>query len=139
MKHFLLSAALGVATVTAATAQQPPKPRELSAPIVALTRVLAQNADTLELSAEQRADLTAWLDTMPAKRKALEAEAMTARAALRAAILAGTPTAEREALAQMVGAYETRLMMMRSTCTDHWRAVLRPEQFAKLLTLAGLH
>ena len=104
-----------------------------------LADVPAQNADTLELSAEQRADLTAWLDTMPAKRKALEAEAMTARAALRAAILAGTPTAEREALAQTVGAYETRLVMMRSTCTDHWRAVLRPEQFAKLLTLAGLH
>jgi hypothetical protein len=27
---------------------------------------------------------------------------------------------------------------MRSNCTDHWRATLTPDQFAKMLELAAL-
>ncbi len=136
MKRLLFTAAMVLAATTA-QAQQQPAPQELSAPIVALTGVLAKNADTLSLDDAQRADLKAWVDTMPAKRKALEAEARAARAALREAILTGAPQGEREALAQEVGQLETRLVLMRSNCTDHWRTVLSEDQFAQLVALAG--
>lgn len=136
MKKILLSAALVLATATALPAQQGKNRSELSAPIVRLTPLVKQNADALGLTAEQRADLQNWLETSPAKRKALEAEAIAARAALRAAILDGAPTEERAALAAKIGEYEVKLVTMRSNCADHWRAVLTPEQFAQLVALA---
>lgn len=135
MKSFLFGTAMAAALASAGFAQE----REISAPIVAFTPVVAKNADALNLTAEQRADVKAWIDTMPAKRKALEAETLAARAELRAAIIAGAPVEERKALAATVGAYETKLVMARSNCTDHWRAVLTPEQFAQMLTLAGVN
>lgn len=135
MKQTLLTAALILASATAPFAQQGAK-RELSAPIVVLTSVVAKNADALELTDAQRADLKAWIATMPAKRKAVEAEAIATRAALRAAIIAGAPQAERDTLAAQIGGYETQLVMMRSNCTDHWRETLTADQFAQLLALA---
>ena len=33
---------------------------------------------------------------------------------------------------------ETKLVMMRSNCTDHWRATLTEAQFAKMLELAAM-
>ncbi len=140
MKHFLLSTAILLAAAPAVDAQQGQgkgKNRELSAPIVAYTPVIKKNADALGLTEAQRADLQNWISTMPAKRKAVEAEAIEARAALRAAINAGAPVEERQKLAETVGAYETKLVMMRSNCTDHWRAVLTDAQFAQMLELAG--
>lgn len=44
---------------------------ERSTPIIRLTKVIAQNADALDLTADQRTDLKAWLKTMPAKRRAV--------------------------------------------------------------------
>jgi len=138
MKHFLLSTAILLAAAPALEAQQGKgKGRELSAPIVAYTPVVKKNADALNLTEAQRADLQNWISTMPAKRKAVEAEALEARAALRAAIDAGAPVEERQKLAETVGAYETKLVMMRSNCTDHWREVLTEEQFAQMLAIAA--
>ena len=138
MKRFLLSTALLLAAAPAIHAQQGNmKGRELSAPIVAYTPVVKKNADALGLTEAQRADLQAWISTMPAKRKAVEAEALEARAALRAAINAGAPVEERQKLAETVGAYETKLVMMRSACADHWREVLTEAQFAQMLAIAA--
>jgi hypothetical protein len=110
--------------------------RELSAPIVAYTGVIKANADALELTEAQRADLAEWINTAPAKRKVVEAEALAARAALRNAINAGLPRVERLKLADRIGALEAQLVMMRSDCTDHWRSVLTEEQFTRMLAMA---
>ncbi|WP_137701102.1 Spy/CpxP family protein refolding chaperone [Marimonas lutisalis] len=134
MKPFVLSAAIAACVATGALADAK---SELSKPIVAFTPVIVKNADALELTEAQRADLKEWVDTMPAKRKAIEAEALAARAALRAAIIAGAPADERKALAAKVGEMETKLVLMRSNCTDHWRGVLSEAQFAKMLDLAA--
>lgn len=135
MKSFLLGTALATALALPSFAQQA---RELSAPIVAFTPVIKANADALELTEAQRADLANWLATMPAKRKALEGETLEARAALRTAIIAGAPQEERLALAEAVGALEAKLVMARSGCTDHWRATLTEAQFARMLELASM-
>ncbi len=134
MSKLLLSAALGLLLAGAAGAQ--PMRSELSSPIVSFTPVIVKNAEALALTPEQKADLKNWTATMPAKRKALEAEAISLRGLLRDAIVSGAPQAERQALAEQVGDAETRLVMMRSACTDHWRGVLTQDQFAMLLDLA---
>lgn len=133
MKRFAIITLAAALMGSAAIAQDA---RELSAPIVAFTPVLVKNADALNLTEAQRADLKAWTSTMPAKRKAIEAEAMNARAALRQAIIDGAPQEQREALAQEVGALETRLVLARSACTDHWRTVLTEAQFAQMVEIA---
>ncbi|MCM2563395.1 Spy/CpxP family protein refolding chaperone [Lutimaribacter sp. EGI FJ00015] len=132
MRKFALTA---IAATLAAAPALAEGPRELSAPIVAFTPVIVKNADVLNLTEVQRADLKQWTSTMPAKRKATETEARDARAALRQAIIEGAPQAEREALAQKVGEVETRLVLMRSACTDHWRGVLTEDQFAQMVAL----
>jgi len=128
---------LAIATGFGAHQAQASDMDDLSAPIIRLTKVIAKNADTLDLTAEQRADLKSWIDTMPEKRHALEADARGKRAQLRAAILDNAPRADRQALAQKVGVLETRLVMMRSDCVDHWRATLTNDQFAQAIKLAG--
>lgn len=131
----MLSAAIIAATAFSAPAQEA---TDLSKPIVALTGVLAKNADTLKLTEAQRADLKDWLSMMPAQRKALEDETIALLADLRVAIISGAPVADRQTLATRIGENEAALLMMRSNCTDHWRSVLTPEQFAQLLALSGL-
>ncbi len=134
MKKFLLGTAVALAFATPSFAQDK---SELSSPIVQFTPVLMANADALELTEAQRGDLEQWLATKPAERDAVEAEAVSARSALRDAIIAGAPVDERQAMAETVGALETKLVMMRSGCVDHWRETLTEEQFAKLLELAA--
>lgn len=137
MKSVLIAGALSLALAAPVFAQQKtPQEKGLSAPVIALTGVLAKNADALNLDDTQRADLKTWLATMPAKRGAVEDETAQLRAELRAAIVANKPVEERQALADKIGANETKLVMMRSGCTDHWRKVLSAEQFDQLLTLA---
>lgn len=109
---------------------------ELSAPIVLLTPVVGQNADALALSPQQRQVLRDWVNTAPAKRMAVEDEVVVLRAKLREAIYQGSPQAERESLAQRIGELETRLLMIRSQCVEHWRSHLSAEQFAKAVALA---
>lgn len=135
MKSALLAASIlvGASLPQSGHAQQA---RDLSAPIVAHTAVIMKNADALELTEAQRADLAQWIDTKPAQRKAVEAEALAARAALRDDIDAGTPRVERQKLADRIGALEAQLVMMRSDCTDHWRSVLTQEQFTRMLAMA---
>lgn len=139
MKSLLLAGAIALSPL-AALAQQPAAAADtgLSQPVIALTGALAKNADALALDDAQRADLKAWLAEMPAKRAALEAETVALRSQMRHKIAAGAPVPEREALAAQIGANETRLVMMRSHCADHWRSVLSPAQFAQLLQLAGV-
>lgn len=135
MKLILTAAALALAVTGGAQAQQ--KPRELSQPIVAFTPVVAKNQDALNLTEEQRADVKNWIATMPAKRKALEADTIALRADLRDAIKAGAPVDQRQAIADKIGANEAKMVMMRSNCTDHWRAVLTADQFAQMLQIAA--
>lgn len=138
LKKLMLSAALALVLPACAFAQQPLSPQEkgLSAPIIALTPVLAKNADALKLDDAQKADLKAFLDTMPSKRMAFEDETAALRKELHDAIAAGAPKADRDALAAKIGANETALLVMRSDCADHWRALLTADQFAQLLVLA---
>lgn len=103
--------------------------RELSQPIVTLTPTLKKNAEMLDLTDQQIAALDRWISTMPVKRKAVEADALSARAALREAILSGTPRKDRVALAEKVAGFEAQLLMMRSDCADHWRSHLTQAQF----------
>jgi hypothetical protein len=109
----------------------------LSAPVILLTPFVRDNADALNLSEAQRADLKAWLEK-PNARAVVEDETVALRAELRAAIVSGAPREARVALAEKIGANETRLVMFRSDCVDHWREVLSAEQFAQLLVLAGV-
>lgn len=135
MKSALLAASILIGT-TLPQSGHAQEVRELSAPIVTYTAVINKNADALELTEAQRADLAQWMDRKPAQRKAVEAEALAARAALRAAIDTGAPRVERQTLADRIGALEAQLVMMRSDCTDHWRSVLTEEQFARMLAMA---
>ena len=139
MKRLLLSAALVLALPAAAMAQQAMTPQEkgLSAPVVALMPVLVKNADALALDDAQKAALKEFTDVMPAKRAALEDETVALRNQLHDAIQADAPVPDREALAAKIGANETALVMMRSNCVDHWRKVLSPEQFAKLVEMSA--
>jgi Spy/CpxP family protein refolding chaperone len=139
MKHFILSAAVALALAGSALAEAPRNPTSLglSAPIVGLTPVLAANQDALGLDEAQKAAVKEFLATMPAKRMALEDETAALRAELRKAILDNAPVADRETLAKKIGENETQLLMMRSNCVDHWRSVLTPEQFAKLVEMAS--
>ena len=110
---------------------------ELSSPIVLLTPVVGKHADVLGLSPEQRRILREWVASAPAKRVAVEDQAMELRAQLREAIYQGAAPAEREALAQRIGELEAQLLMIRSLCVDHWRTHLSAEQFAMALELAS--
>lgn len=134
----VLAACLTAGPAAAQMAPSNPAETGLATPIVALTGVLSKNADALGLDEAQRAAVKDWVATMPAKRKAVEDETVALRTELRAAIAAGAPREERQALAERIGANETRLMMMRSDCADNWRTVLSADQFAKLLALAGV-
>lgn len=140
MQRFLLSAALAVVLPMAAIAQEAFDAQKagLSQPVILLTPALAQNADALQLTDEQRAAVQAWMAEMPAKRVAVEKEAVELRTELRRMIAAGAPVAEREALAAQIGTKETEMAMMRSACADHWRDILTADQFAELLRLAGV-
>ncbi len=134
MKKFLLGTAVALAFATPSFAQDT---SELSTPIVVFTPVIMKNVEALALTEAQRSDLEQWVATKAPERQAVEAEAVATRATLRDAIIAGAPVAERQALAETVGALETKLVMMRSDCTDYWRGALTDEQFAKLLELAA--
>jgi len=133
MKSIILSTALGLAMASTAFAAET---TELSAPIVMCTPVVAKNAEALALDEKQQAAVKEWLATMPEKRKAFEADVIAMRAELRKAIHEGAPKEDRMALAEKVGDAETKMLMMRSDCADHWRSVLTEDQFAKMLEIA---
>ncbi|MBT2130152.1 hypothetical protein KKW20_03375 [Planktotalea lamellibrachiae] len=137
MKLFFYAAALATVLAAPVFAQSNPAKTGLSAPVIRLTGILNKNQDVIGLDATQKEDVKNWVATMPAHRKALEDETVALRAEMRAAIVNGAPVDARQALADKIGANEVKLVMMRSNCTDHWREVLRPEQFAKLIELAS--
>ena len=141
MNKLLIAAtlSLGLSGLAFAQTAMAPSPQEkgLSAPVIALTGVLAKNADALGLDDAQKAALADWLATAPAKRGALEDETVALRKELHDAIVAGAATEDRQAIADRIGANETALVMMRSNCVDNWREVLNAEQFGKLLEMAS--
>jgi Spy/CpxP family protein refolding chaperone len=131
MKHKLLTAAiLGLSLATAPLYAAPS--RELSEPIVELMPVVKQMAPQLKLSAEQQAKLKTWRETAPVKRQELETETLNLRQQLRAAILSGGDPAVRQDLLDLIGKNETKLLTMRSKCTDFLRELLTPEQFTQV-------
>lgn len=140
MKPILFALPVALCLGGAALAQMSPSdPAKtgLSRPVIQLTGLLAKNMDTLNLDEAQREDVKNWVATMPAHRKELEAETVALRAEMRQAIVDGAPIETRQALAARIGANETKMVMMRSNCTDHWREVLSAEQFAALIALAA--
>lgn len=140
MKPILFALPVALCLGGAALAQMSPSdPAKtgLSRPVIQLTGLLAKNMDTLNLDEAQREDVKNWVATMPAHRKELEAETVALRAEMRQAIVDGAPIETRQALAAKIGANETKMVMMRSNCTDHWREVLSAEQFAALIALAA--
>ena len=139
MKSLLLSAAFALSLPGAVLAQQAMTPQEkgLSAPVVMLMPAIMKNVDALGLDAAQKAALAEWMAVAPQKRGALEDETAALRAEMAAAILAGAPVEECEALAARIGENETALVMMRSGCVDNLRAMLTPDQFARLLEIAA--
>jgi hypothetical protein len=134
----IVAASLAFSGAAFAQTALTPQEKGLSAPVVALTAFIAQNADALNLDDAQRAAVKDWVSTKPAIRGAFEDETAALRADLRAAILANAPIDERQALADQIGANEAKLVMMRSNCVDHWRSVLSEAQFDQALGLAGL-
>ncbi|UWQ04405.1 hypothetical protein [Aliiroseovarius crassostreae] len=137
MKPLFLAAAMTCAMAIPSHAQQSqPAKTGLSVPVIMLTGILNKNQDVVGLDEAQKEILQNWMASMPAQRKALEDETVALRAEMKAAIIKGSPVEERQALAGKIGANETTLVMMRSNCTDHWREVLTPEQFAKLIEIA---
>ncbi|MGY4877884.1 hypothetical protein ACLUEY_08335 [Vreelandella aquamarina] len=139
-KQLLTTACMALFSLSVATASAQDTKRdvtELSTPIVMLTPVVAENADMLELNAEQQAALEDWLANSPAVRKALEDSVIAQRGELRDMILQGSDPQARAEKAAYIGQLESKLLMMRSNCTDHWRDVLSEEQFAKVLELAS--
>lgn len=140
MKPILFALPVALCLGGAALAQMSPSdPAKtgLSRPVIQLTGLLAKNMDALNLDEGQREDVKNWVATMPAHRKELEAETVALRAEMRQAIIDGAPIETRQALAAKIGANETKMVMMRSNCTDHWREVLSAEQFAALIALAA--
>lgn len=140
MKPILFALPVALCLGGAALAQMSPSdPAKtgLSRPVIQLTGLLAKNMDALNLDEGQREDVKNWVATMPAHRKELEAETVALRAEMRQAIIDGAPIETRQALAAKIGANETKMVMMRSNCTDHWRGVLSAEQFAALIALAA--
>lgn len=137
MKLFIYAAAVATVLAAPAFAQSNPAKTGLSAPVIRLTGILKKNQDVIGLDAAQKEDLKNWVATMPAHRKALEDETVALRAEMKAAIVSGAPVEARQALAEKIGGNEVKLVMMRSNCTDHWREVLNPDQFSKLIELAS--
>lgn len=138
MKSLLLSAALTLALPAALMAQQAtPQDLGLSAPVIALVPAMAKNADALGFDDAQKADLKVWMETMGPKRMALEKETADLRAQMRQEIIDNAPVADREALAAKIGANETALVMARSGCVDHFRALLSPAQFTEVVKMAS--
>jgi len=126
-------------SVSAVNAQEAKRDvSELSTPIVMLTPIVAKNAEQLALNAEQLTALEDWLANSPAIREALEDRVVAQRAELREMIFNGVESETRAEKAAYIGQLESELLMMRSSCTDHWRNVLNEEQFAKVLELAGV-
>ncbi|PHQ99539.1 MAG: hypothetical protein COB39_03025 [Marinosulfonomonas sp.] len=134
MKTLILSAALALALAGNAFAAEK---TGLSAPIIMLTGVIAKNVEVLKLTDEQQVVLKDWLATKPAMRKGFEAQVVAMRTELSSAILSGAPKDTRIAMAGKIGEAETKLLMMRSNCADHWRAALSEEQFAQAVELAA--
>ncbi|MGD9708966.1 MAG: Spy/CpxP family protein refolding chaperone [Halothiobacillaceae bacterium] len=130
----LLAACLLAISVSALAAPAAPT-RELSAPIVELAPVVKAHAAELKLDAAQQAWLKEWMATMPAKRQAVEQEALALRARLRELIIAGGDLDEREALIRQIGDKEVELLTMRAKCVDAFREKLTPEQFTRAVAL----
>ncbi len=133
MKKLLLTAALGLAMATGAMAESK---SELSAPIVMCLQFIGPNADKLGLDDAQKAELKRFMTEEVPGVAAYDKEVTAMRADLRGMIHMGGDKDARMALAEKIGAAETKRLMMRSNCADHWRGVLSKEQFAEVLAMA---
>ncbi|MEW6445110.1 MAG: hypothetical protein ACOZAQ_00150 [Pseudomonadota bacterium] len=120
---FALGAALPFTTVMAEPSVQ------LASPIVELVPIVRSQADSLKLSADQKAKLDTWMADAPGKRKAVEQEQIELRAKLRSAIFSMNADDERKMLIDQISANEARLLSMRAKCVDFLRGLLTAEQF----------
>ncbi|OYY75540.1 MAG: hypothetical protein B7Y40_01075 [Gammaproteobacteria bacterium 28-57-27] len=106
---------------------------QLASPIIELVPVVKAQADTLGLSADQKAKLEAWMAEAPIKRKAVEQEQIELRTKLRGTILALNADDERKSLIEQITANEAKLLTMRAKCVDFLRGLLTAEQFGKVV------
>ncbi|WP_018954300.1 hypothetical protein [Thioalkalivibrio sulfidiphilus] len=109
--------------------------RELSRPIVAFMPLLVRHADALGLDESQRAWVSEWRATAPARRQAVEQEQLKLRQQLREKVLTGADLSDREAIAEQIGQLETRLVNMRMNCVQAVRENLSAEQYRTLTDL----
>ncbi|MEW6764459.1 MAG: hypothetical protein AB1344_01560 [Pseudomonadota bacterium] len=108
-------------------------PIQLASPIVELVPIVKSQGSELNLTADQKAKLDAWMAEAPTKRKAVEKEQVELRASLRKAILSLNADDERKALIEQITTNEARLLSMRAKCTDFLRDLLTAEQFDKVV------
>ena len=106
---------------------------QLASPIVELIPVVKSQADSLNLSADQKAKLDAWMTDAPIKRKAVEQEQIELRAKLRQAMFSLNAEDERKGLIEQITANEAKLLSMRARCVDFLRGLLSAEQFNKVV------
>lgn len=123
----LLGACLAVPFVASADRTQ------LGEPIVELMPHVKELRAQLGLTARQVATLDAWIVAAPARRRALETEALRTRQALRDAILAGADRMTHDDLKSRLAATQTRLVEMRSLCVRMLRQTLNEDQFARVV------
>ncbi|MGC9456413.1 MAG: hypothetical protein ACP5DC_02720 [Halothiobacillaceae bacterium] len=106
---------------------------ELPTPIVELMPHVQKLGDSLNLTAEQKKTLDAWMAEAPARREALEDEYLAIRAELREAILKRDERLNRERLIAHLAEKDKQLTQMRSLCARMLEDTLSAEQYQKVV------
>lgn len=129
-----LALALTLAS-TAAFAGERQALESYQTPAPSLMPILAKQADTLGLTADQKARLADWRKAAQAKREALEKEIVADRLAVNQAMLDGKNNADVQKMMRDVQRKEMKLVVGKLACRDNAKKILTPEQWAKLIEL----
>jgi len=131
-RRTLIAAAL-VAGFSLPVASMAADRSELPTPIVELMPHVQKLGGELNLTAEQKKALDAWMAEAPAKREALEDEYLAIRAELREAILNRDDRLKREGLIAHLAEKNKQLIQMRSLCARMLNETLNDEQYRKVV------
>ncbi|WP_456407223.1 hypothetical protein [Thiolapillus sp.] len=132
IKHIIISLLLSAALCMPAVAQKVDT-SELASPLIALMPALMKIRADLNLSEEQNKVIDAWLAEAPAKKKALQKNALAIRAELREAILNRDNRYKREELKYKLSEANRRIIEMQSLCARMLHNTLTDEQYAKVV------
>ncbi|MFP4295064.1 MAG: hypothetical protein ACLFQH_04460 [Halothiobacillaceae bacterium] len=131
-RHTLIATAL-LAGFTLPVSSMASDRSELPTPIVELMPHVQKLSDQLDLNAEQKKALDAWMADAPARREALEEEYLTIRAELREAILDRDDRLKRERLIAHLAEKDKQLTQMRSLCARMLEQTLNDEQYRQVV------